>query len=312
MKKLYSFLKFIQHAIELVLFVVIYFFFKLLPFDTASALGGFLFKTIAPHLKMNKRVRQHLKIAFPEKDAAWRTETLIAFWEQLGRNFGEFPHLPSLKDPKKFRERVEFKGVDILKEKLNEDRPIICFSGHMANWEVPTYLSYCFGFKTSVIYKELENKYLDVFLKWGRSHGDYITLLPKGNLSSKGIITAMQEKRILMLLVDQNAKKGIETTFFDQIVMSPVAPAKFSLKYDANLFIARLIRKKGAYFCLEFKPLIVDLSQCKSHLEKERHITNLINRQFEEWIRENPAQWLWTYRRWGSYLLESVQDDLTD
>lgn len=280
-----------------------------MPFDTASALGGFLFKTVAPHFKMNKRVRQHLKIAFPEKNASWRAETLIAFWEQLGRNFGEFPHLPSFKDPKKFKKRVEFKNIHLLEEKLKDNKPIICFSGHMANWEAPTYLSYCFNFKTSVIYKELENKYLDAFLKWGRSHGDYIALLPKGNQSSKDIITVMQEKGVLMLLVDQNAKKGIETNFFNQIVMSPVAPAKFSLKYDAHLFVARLIRKKGAYFCLEFKPLTVDLSQCENQLEKERLITNLINHQLETWIRENPAQWLWTYRRWGSYLLESVQDD---
>ncbi len=50
-----------------------------------------------------------------------------------------------------------------------------------------------------------------------------------------------------------------------------------------------MIRKEGAYYKIQFRKL---------QYKDDADITNAINRCYEEWIRQNPAQWFWVHDRW--------------
>ena len=50
------------------------FLFRLLPVDVASWLGGAAARLLGPLTKTHRWADQNLRLAFPEKDAAWRAK----------------------------------------------------------------------------------------------------------------------------------------------------------------------------------------------------------------------------------------------
>ena len=67
--------------------------FAALPVDGASALGGFLARTIGPLLGISGRAARTLHRAMPELDQAAVRRIIDGMWDNLGRVAGEYPHL---------------------------------------------------------------------------------------------------------------------------------------------------------------------------------------------------------------------------
>src|SRR6185312_17248027 len=67
--------------------------FRLLPVDTASALGGWLGRLVGPRLGVTKRARINLRRALPELGAAGERRAMREMWDNLGRVIAEYPHL---------------------------------------------------------------------------------------------------------------------------------------------------------------------------------------------------------------------------
>ena len=67
--------------------------FKALPIDAASAVGGFLARSIGPRLGITKRARRNLELAMPELSAAERHRVIVRMWDNLGRVIAELPHV---------------------------------------------------------------------------------------------------------------------------------------------------------------------------------------------------------------------------
>src|SRR5579859_2225409 len=72
-------------------------FFRLLPLDAASALGGALARGIGPLLGINKRARLNLRHALPDLTDADIRRIVRGMWDNLGRVVAEYPHLGEFK-----------------------------------------------------------------------------------------------------------------------------------------------------------------------------------------------------------------------
>ncbi|HET6195694.1 MAG TPA: hypothetical protein VFE12_08070, partial [Acetobacteraceae bacterium] len=66
--------------------------------DRASDFCGAVARRLGPLVPAHRVGRANLRAAFPEKDAAWISETLRGAWENLGRVAGEYVHLGTLWD----------------------------------------------------------------------------------------------------------------------------------------------------------------------------------------------------------------------
>ena len=64
---------------------------RALPVDTASDLGGWLFRTFGPLTSTQKTVTRNLKLAFPEMTEFDRQALCRKQWENTGRTTAEFP-----------------------------------------------------------------------------------------------------------------------------------------------------------------------------------------------------------------------------
>ncbi len=84
--------------------------FRLLPLDVASAIGGFMARTIGPFLSAHKTAVKNLSMVFPDMPEAEKRKMLRDMWDNLGRNAAELPHLPG----EKFFSRMNISGLENL------------------------------------------------------------------------------------------------------------------------------------------------------------------------------------------------------
>lgn len=161
MRRPQPFYKRMRYVLETVLVYIVFFFFRLLPLNAASALGGSLFKAIGPLLSSSKTAYKGLSLAFPDKPA---DEKLIVklMWENLGRVAGEYPHLDEVAD------NVELEGGHYLEAARDSGKPVIFFGAHLANWEVPTVVAKKIGLDIYPVYRRPNNTGVENLLRKAR------------------------------------------------------------------------------------------------------------------------------------------------
>ena len=99
--------------------------FAVLPLDAASAVGGWLGRTLGPRLGVRKIARRNLVAAFPEKSAAEIEAIMVEMWDNLGRVMAEFPHVTRLEHPPPVANHNHFISFSSIAEITDHDiRPL--------------------------------------------------------------------------------------------------------------------------------------------------------------------------------------------
>jgi Kdo2-lipid IVA lauroyltransferase/acyltransferase len=286
-------LKSIQHAIEYAGFRFIGAIFGALPVEAASALSGFFWRLIAPHLKRHKRALANLAAAFPEKTPAQCDQIAREMWENLGRTFGEFFHLEELNsgDRVVLDPSPEFASLRALAPSA-----VVC-GMHMGNWEVVVIAALRTGFKPAGVYQKITNPLVDDYVRRIRE-----PLYP-GGLLEKSSRTAVQLLRYAKgggcaaFLADQREGRGLPVPFFGRPAPSTPFPALVAESHDLPLYAFRVRREKGARFTIKTEP--VPLQRSGDRDADVAATTAALQATYERFIREAPEQWMWAHRRWG-------------
>jgi KDO2-lipid IV(A) lauroyltransferase len=290
-----SALRAIVHWIEAFGLLVALGTFRLLPLDWASAYGGWLGRMFGRLLPVSSYAKRNLRAAFPEKSAAEIDRILADMWENLGRVFGEYPHLGDLQlfEP---GSRVEVINAEYLDRLRDDGKPGIFFSGHIGNWEILSLGATQRGLPLTRIYRAPNNPLVDRIIRLSRRK---ITgeLLPKGGDGARGAIAAMHKGGHLGLLVDQKLSDGIAVPFFGRPAMTAPYLAQLALRFDCPVMPARVVRLNGAHFQLIGYPPL-EIVKTGDRRQDTLAIMTQVNAMIEGWIRERPEQWLWLHRRW--------------
>lgn len=281
------FKRFIGYPVEAALVYALYGFFRLLPLDMASNLGGWIGRSLGPRLGASKKVRRNLALAMPELSAAQRDAITTGMWDNLGRVMAEYPHLGELDTS-----RVEVIGKEHLDAVLAQKRPLLMVSGHLANWEVIPLTATNHGLDPQLIYRHANNPYVEKLLSRARSVGS-TRLARKGVEGARSVHGALRNSEVVGMLVDQKHNRGLAIPFFGQPAMTAPAVAELALKYSAPIIMGRLERLGGARFRVTIDPPL-DVSS-----GNVTEILTRINARLEEWIRLRPEQWLWLHKRWS-------------
>jgi len=269
--------------------------FAALPVDGASALGGFLARTIGPLLGISGRAARTLHRAMPELDQAAVRRIIDGMWDNLGRVAGEYPHL------RQFRVyeaggRVETEGIDLLDDLIAAGKQVIFVSAHFGNWEIAGIAASQRGLAITQVYRAPNNPVIDRLI--GRVRGEIGgAFIPKGRVAARGAVEALRAGRHLALLVDQKMNDGIAVPFFGRLAMTAPAVAQLALRFDCAVVPVRVDRLRGARFRLKVCPPI-EFNRSGDREADIQAIMLHINRVIEGWIRERPELWLWVHRRW--------------
>jgi KDO2-lipid IV(A) lauroyltransferase len=272
-----------------------YCFFRVLPVDWASGIGGFLARTIGPRLGITKRAEENLKRALPHLTPAQRKEVIAGMWDNLGRVIAEYPHLDKFR---LFEKNGRIEGVDGGNILATRDpaKKYIFFSAHYGNWEIAIRTASQAGFEVTGVYRAPNNPIVDRFMLWARG-AEGGELVPKGDIAARAAFGALREGRALCMLVDQKMNDGIPVSFFGRDAMTAPALAVLALRYDCAVVPIRMQRVKGARFRMISEPAMA-LPKTGNNEADRRALMIEVNAIVERWVREHPEQWLWLHRRW--------------
>ena len=267
--------------------------------ERASNLIGRLARRIGPFLPEHKVGRRQLAAAFPDRDPAWVEATLRDAWENLGRVAGEYVHLDRIWDydednPDAGRVTTDSRAV---LELLREDGlPALLFTAHLGNWELPAVAAKRHGLPTAVVYRMPNNRAVADQIVAIRAPlmGRLISTRRAGAFE---MAAALARGEHLGMLVDQFFGRGVPITFFGRPTLANPTLARLAKRFDCPVYGVHVIRRPGLRFHITATgPL--DLPRDAEGQIDVAAATQMINSVVEDWIRQEPAQWLWFHRRW--------------
>jgi Kdo2-lipid IVA lauroyltransferase/acyltransferase len=274
---------------------LLFLFFRAMPLDWASGLGGFVARTIGPRLGASKRAVINLRRAMPELDDAAITRIVRGMWDNLGRVIAEYPHLGEIEIFKPGG-RVELQGLDLPLALRDQKKQCIFFSAHYGNWEIAVMAAVQAGYPTVTVFRAANNPLVDRILAEAREPVGS-TMVPKGPSSARQLIAALEKGASLLMLVDQKMNDGIAVPFFGRDAMTAPALARLARRYDLTVIPSRVERLRGAHFRLICDPPLHVPKTKDQHADVLALMTE-VNAAVERWIRLKPEQWFWLHRRW--------------
>lgn len=281
----------ISYPLQAALIYALFYFFKALPLDTASALGARLGSLIGPLIGANGKIRRNIALALPELDSEQQNSLIAAMWQNLGRIAGEYAHLDKFDDS-----RVEIIGGEHLETVKAAHQPAMFIAAHLANWEIVPVVAAKRGLEASLIYRHANNPYVDQLLRRAREPMGK-RLARKGVQGARSVHGALRTGQIVGMLVDQKYTRGRSIPFFGRPALTAPAFAELALQYQAPILMIHTERLNGAHFRITVHPPL-SIPQGLSHQDTVDAILTHVNAEMERWIRMNPSQWLWLHRRW--------------
>jgi KDO2-lipid IV(A) lauroyltransferase len=267
---------------------------RALPADTASALGGAVFKALGPISGANRTARRNLELAYPESSEADRAAILSAQWDNFGRYIAEFPLLGRLT---RDRDRVELVGAERLADIAASGRPTVFISGHFSNLEVMPAVIVAAGIDCEMTYRATNNPYVDERIRRSRFAYGVRLFAPKGRPGARTLLDAMAKGRSVAMLNDQRYDGGVPGLFFGKRVYTNPAAVRLALKFGCDIQPMSIERRRGARFmCIVHPPIrLTNTGNRAGDLEAG---VAAINAFIEACVRRQPGEWWWLHRRW--------------
>jgi len=287
--------RFVSHPLEAAAVGLLYGFFRLLPLDMASALGGWLGRTFGPRLSVSRRAVRNLGKAFPEMETTEVARIVRGIWDNLGRVAAEFPHLSEF-DVHRKDGRVDVVGGEYVERLRDDGKAGIFFSAHIGNWEIISLTATQYGVPLDRVYRTANNRLVEWLYRQGRAAVEG-ALIPKGAVGARLLLKSLKSGHHLGMLVDQKMNDGIAVPFFGRDAMTAPALCEFALKFDCPVVPARVQRLKGARFRVVVEPPLEFPVTGDRHADIAAGMA-MVNATIERWIRETPEQWLWLHNRW--------------
>ena len=281
----------VRHRIEYVAFATLAAIASALPLEWASATSGFLWRRIAPLLGRQKRALDNLALALPETTEAERRRIALEMWDNLGRTFAEFFHVQQILA----EQRGVLEPFDRF-EAIVAGGPFVVCTLHLGNWELASQAGLRFGLPLAGVYQKLTNPLVDRWLYERRRSLYPGGLFDKSPMTSRALIKLARAGGYPCFVADLREGRGIAVPFFGRPASSNPFPALIARVAEIPLYAAAVVRTKGAHFVMRVEP--VEVPRGGDRDADVLATTAALQARFEQFIRDNPEQWMWAHRRW--------------
>ncbi|HEV3414257.1 MAG TPA: lipid A biosynthesis acyltransferase [Puia sp.] len=239
-------------------------------------------------------VMRNLRDAFPEKSKAERRQIAREFYRNFTDSFIETIKLLSA-SPAWLDERFVIDNPEVMENFAREGRKIHLFLGHLFGWEVanvamPRLTSFTF----IVVYMPVTNKVFErLFLRLRGRTGT--VLLPATGLR-RAIFPYRNSVYALALVADQSPS-GPDNNYWLNFFGRPTAfirGAESGVKPgDIPAVFARVYKSSRGHY----RSHLTTIAEHPALLP-EGELTLRYRDLLEAAIREQPATWLWSHKRW--------------
>ena len=267
---------------------------QLLPIDTASRFGEKIGAWVGPRMKRKTAIyRNNLALAFPELNESELNELVTRAWGRAGRVLAEYPHLETLITED---DRLVIEVREPIDTYADSSRPFVAVSAHQSNWEVACSAMAKMGIPNASLYSPPTNPLLDRLLLESRQALN-CQLLPRDN-SARLLMRALKEGRTAGMVIDRRVDDGKPIRFFGNDKSSTLLPAKLALKQGCEMVPIQIMRREDARYHVIFHPPVRPRNPGADENEQARDMIQQVHELFEDWIRQNPADWFCSKRLW--------------
>ena len=290
-------MKIIRYFLEFFIVLIFFIIFKVIGVKLSSDLGEIIGKYFGPLFRKRTIAKKNILIAFPNFNEKSINEMIERMWKNIGRIFGEYIHVNKFSIIDNNKKKIVFTNRNNMEILKKNNKPIVFFSGHFANFELMAKCLQELGFDIGAIYRPLNNIFLNPIMEFIRKKYICPIQIEKGSNGTKKLIKHISNNNPLALMVDQRLSSSIRVPFFDQPATTTITPAQLTIKYDALLvpvFLKRLEKTNFEFFIEE--PLIIN--RTNDYDKDIFNITQIMNIKIEEFIKRDPAHWLWSHDRW--------------
>lgn len=270
----------------------------------AKALG----RTFGGSKLNKKRVTQavaRLEVAFPDYTQDQRHALVMRAYEHLAMLGVELAVTPRLLSEDAWTDYVELGNLQTVMRPLLNDRPTLLLTGHCGNWEIVGYTMALLGFSMHAIYRPLDLRPADDWVRQTRSRRG-LDLLDKFG-AMRAMPDLMEQGKAVAFVADQNAgDRGLQVPYFGRLASSYKSIGLTALQFNANIMIGqarRLPLEPGTNQSMRYRIEVVDHYSAEDWQDQPDplfYITARYRRSIEKMIRQSPEQYLWMHRIWKS------------
>ncbi len=271
------------------------FLFSLIPFRVVYMISDMAYLVVY-HLVRYRRaiVYRNLKNSFPEKTEAEIAEVTRKFYHHFCDVMLESIKVYTMPD-KEVVKRYLMKDSAELDRFAEDGRPGICVAGHYNNWEWGGIASESqIRHRGIGFYKPLSNHYIDAFVAKNRARGrNRVASIEQTHQTFKQY---EDYPSLFLMIADQSPPQPRMVhwvTFMNQETAVLTGPERYARMFDYPVFYAHVVKLKRGYYDLQFILLCEHPKDAKAG-----EITAKYMNALETQIRENPAYYLWSHRRW--------------
>ena len=176
--------------------------------DGASAIGGWVARTIGPLTPPQKTARKNMRMCLPELTDKEIEENLRAMWDNLGRTMQEFQQM-TRRLPYRDGSGIGVVGGEIMVELVGGGKGALFISGHFANWELLAPCIRLRGLDLDGVYRSANNALVNDWSMRLRGPNSFSSQSPKGRAGAKMIVKHIRAGTPVAMLVDQKMNNGI-------------------------------------------------------------------------------------------------------
>jgi len=278
-----------------VLVILFSLFIGLIPFRFIYPMADFLAFLFHHVIRYRRQVIEtNLRETFPDLDDRAIDDLVHGFYHNLGDIMIEGIKAFTMSSRQIIR-RHKALNPDVLVPYFKEGRSLIVCTGHCANWEWGS-MSGALQLpqRNVVMYKPLNNKLLDKYLRWTRARfGSRLASIYETALVFREYSSG---NSIFILAADQNPSnlsKAIWVDFMGRRTAFLHGPELYSRKHGLPLFYVDIRRVRRGYYELTFQLISDDPGGLEHGVITQRYADKLADT-----IRRDPRSWLWSHRRW--------------
>ena len=298
-----SFLKKVGNEIIVFILKII----SILPFWIVFGISDFLYVIIKYLVRYRKQViTENLQHAFPEKADDEITKIRNKFYRHFCDLWLETVKMHSM-SYENMQKHMVLIGAEKLNKYYDQGRSVVILTFHYNNWEWCTAMQPEVKQQGLIVYNPIRgNHAMEKFLthsreKWGAK------CVPLHRSGREIVKYNLQGKATLAVLAaDQTPQANAQfwTTFLNREAPFFSGPEKIAIRGNQPVVFAHTRKLKRGTYSVELIELVAEPKDVDPNEILLRYV-----RKIEEIIREEPAYYLWSHRRWKHTRPEGI--DLT-
>lgn len=241
-----------------------------------------------------KVVRENLAHAFPALTHDQRLAIEKQFYRNLSRWVVEIIKTPGMSRDE-LLQRCIIKDNEAYRQLKDHPHSALIVTAHFGNWE---WAGQTMGLHleqpVAVVFKPLKSPIVNQSMETIRSRfGNEIASM---NQVMKKVYSGVNRNLVSCFLADQSPKTsdaGLWPEFLNRVAPFFTGPEKIARKLNLPVYFGKIRPLAKGYYEIELYLLTQNPSASQPNEITQAYVNHL-----EETINEQPANWLWSHRRW--------------